>query len=253
MAAQKVSESGMDAAAPITDEVLAASVDEVKGANWAYVSEIVRAGPERAAPILKKLFVTVPDSTTKAAIALALIKMGSDENEYWAFLLTRAKETLASDAPFPPFDTKGTVMPTDVSPRFKAWADAHSLTISDAAELVTFGLPTRLLQLAMTGDPRAVPILRQGLNSNNVLTQLVSAEGLAGLRDRDSIPLIVEACRRSPENAGALAMAGLMAFGDAEAQRSAEPFLSLEQLKALHNGESSPGSEPFRKTKSVEK
>ncbi len=252
-AAQDLSKPSVEATRPITDEKLAEEIAEVKRGNWPSVSEILRAGPDRATPILKELFVSVPDSRTQAEIALTLIKMGCYENKYWMLLLTRAKQALASDAPFPMFEENGGAKPFVVSPKFMAWADAHALSFNDAFQVVTYDLPGRLLQLAMTGDPRAVPVLRQGLGSGNYLTQIASAEGLAGLRDKESIPLIVDACRKSPNNAPVIARFGLLAFGDAEAQRSAEPFLTLEELRALHNGESFPVREPFRKSKSVEK
>jgi hypothetical protein len=66
------------------------------------------------------------------------------------------------------------------------------------------------------------------------MIEAASATGLVILEDRDSIPLIIEACKRAPSGtAGAIAMS-LLEFHDPEAQSAAEPYLPKQLVDALH-------------------
>jgi hypothetical protein len=60
--------------------------------------------------------------------------------------------------------------------------------------------------------------------------------GLVTLKDRDSIPLVVEACKRAPPAAAVAIAFSLLEFHDAEAQSAAEPYLPPDLVKALHEG-----------------
>jgi hypothetical protein len=48
----------------------------------------------------------------------------------------------------------------------------------------------------VSGDPRGIPLLREALKSPYREIVCAGAEGLARAHDKDSIPLIVEACKR---------------------------------------------------------
>jgi hypothetical protein len=48
----------------------------------------------------------------------------------------------------------------------------------------------------VSGDPRGIPLLREALKSPNSDIVLAGVRGLARAGDKDSIPLIVEACKR---------------------------------------------------------
>ena len=90
------------------------------------------------------------------------------------------------------------------SPEFIAWAKAHNVT-TDSAMGTMYQLSINVLFLAETGDPRGIPLLRRALSAPSFLIQAAAAKGLALIQDKDSIPLIIEACKRSPS--GSLAIA----------------------------------------------
>ena len=221
--------------APVRDN-LAIAIDEIKRDNWAYVDILVKeAGPERAIPILQDLFTQSQDVDTKASIASKLVKLGDKDDTYWRFVVDQAREPIEGDIPLAvSFDAEGKHTP-DSSPEFTAWAKAHNLSPEETAQAAFNTVyPLKLGVLANTGDPRAIPLLRRGLLARNFMVEAGSAMGLAILKDRDSIPLIVEACKRAPAWAkGAIAMS-LLQFNDPEAQNAAEPYLPKELVDALH-------------------
>jgi hypothetical protein len=68
--------------------------------------------------------------------------------------------------------------------------------------------------LALTGDPRAIPVLRRGLLSPNYQIEIIAALGLADFVDKGSIPLIIiEACSKAPAEAAAAIAEALVYFG----------------------------------------
>jgi len=212
---------------------IADAIREVKGGNYAYVREITRlAGSEKAIPILEDLFAHAENADTKPWIASELVKLGDKDNTYWQFVAKLATEELEDGPPdFLKFDQdgKGSAGP---SPEFLAWAKAHDL----APQALTYEavMPIKFGMLVATRDPRAIPLLRRGLLAPNHLLEAIAALGLVELKDRDSIPLIVEACKRAPKDAaGAIAMS-LLRFHDAEAQAAAEPYLPEVLVKKLH-------------------
>jgi HEAT repeat protein len=48
----------------------------------------------------------------------------------------------------------------------------------------------------VSGDPRGIPLLREALKSTNINVVSTGADALTRARDKDSIPLIVEACKQ---------------------------------------------------------
>jgi HEAT repeat protein len=222
--------------APEQDE-LTNAIDEVKRYNWAMVDVIVKeAGPERSIPILKDLFAQSQDVDTKAWIACDLVKLGDKDNTYWNFVVEKAEEAIESDVPSPiAFDADANSERGQVSPEFTAWAKAHNLSTEETSKAASNSVfPIRFGLLFKSGDPRAIPLLRRALLARIYMVEAQAAMGLVWLKDRDSIPLIVEACKRAPAGAaGAIAMS-LLEFHDPEAQNAAEPYLPKQMVDALH-------------------
>jgi hypothetical protein len=219
---------------------LADAISEVKQGNFSYVQQIVRiAGAEQAVPILQDLFAhnedaSEKDASTKAWIAGELVRLGARDDIYWNFVVNEARKTLESDAPdFMNLDPQA---PSSAgpSPEFVAWAKAHNVSIESVAHEAVY--PLKLGPLIRSGDARAIPLLRRGLLAPNHQVEAASAMGLVILKDRDSIPLIVEACKRSPAAAAPAIAMSLLQFHDAEAQSAAEPYLTQDMVKALHEG-----------------
>lgn len=235
------------APAPSQDP-LTRAIDEVKTGNWASVSTIVHvAGISTSIPILEELFLSSKDAETKEQIASTLMDLGDSKDVYWDFLLQQANEAIASDAPYPMFaetDGKGRA---DFSPAFAAWAKSHNLTANDAGELVMYRLPGHVMLLGDTHDTRAIPVLQKALKVHGFLIQVSAAEALAMLQDKDSIPLIVDACKNSPpEIASAIALFSLVRFDDPRAQSAAATYLSPDMLKSFEGKKLYLGPIPSR-------
>ena len=85
--------------------------------------------------------------------------------------------------------------------------------------------------VAETRDPRGVRLLRRALSSSHYEIQTIAAAGLARARDKDSVPLIIDACKNaSPDAASSIAQA-LVYFDDPRAQSAADQYLSKEDAK----------------------
>jgi len=217
----------------IQPQSLAAAVAGVNKGNWADIEHVIAiAGPTQGTPILQDLFRNSQDTETKERIASYLYRLGDREDIYWSFILNQATLAVESDAPFPhPYDTKGK-MEDQFSPGFAAWATTHGMS-TDAAVKAEWDRYNKILILAVTNDPRAIPVLRRGLNSPDELIESISAKGLAQLHDTDSIPLIVAACQRAPADAATLIGEALIYYDDPEAQAAAETYLPKAKFGAI--------------------
>jgi hypothetical protein len=211
---------------------LADAINEVNQGNFAYVREVVTiVGAEKAIPILEDLFAHAKDVETKPWIAAELVKLGDKDNSYWNFVAEQAREELENGPPdFLNFDQEGksTAGP---SPEFIAWAKAHHVTVESVAFEAVY--PVKFGLLVTTEDPRAIPLLRRGLLAANHQVEAIAAAGLASLKDKDSIPLIVEACRRAPSDARFAIAMSLLQFHDPQAQSAAEPYLPADLVTKL--------------------
>jgi hypothetical protein len=212
---------------------VADAIAKVKSGDFAgvHVDLIGRAGAVEAIPILKEQFMRVEDPLDKAKIAQVLIKLGDKDDTYWDFLVKLATPALESDAPdFMNFDSQGKSSPGP-SPEFVAWVKAHNLPHASAGEDSVYVLPGKVGLLGLTVDPRAIPLLRRGLSSPNHMIEIMAALGLAELQDKDSIPLIIESCKRAPAEAAAVIAESLVYFDDAEAQRAVDTYIPEDAAK----------------------
>jgi hypothetical protein len=163
----------------------------------ATVNQIVQLRAVQAIPILKEQFAANVEKLPKQVLASALVRLGVSEDVYWDFLVEQAKPALDSDAPFPiAFDDEGKLVPRQLSPEFVAWAKVRNISPESASREQVYGLPVDLTFLAVTGDTRGLALIRRGLTSRNYFIQAVAAKGLAKLRDTESIPAIIAACKR---------------------------------------------------------
>jgi hypothetical protein len=205
---------------------------------------IAQAGAVEAIPILKEQFVISQDPLTKEKLASALVKLGNKDEVYWNFLVEQATPALNSDAPsVSKFDSQGKRVP-GLSSEFATWAEAHNILPSVAAQNARYWVPVKVMLLAETGDPRAVPLLRQGLLSPNYQIQAAAARGLAEAQDKDSIPLIVDACKRAPADEASAIAEPLAYFDDLQAQTAVQTYLTKDELQTLHDARTR-GSTPY--------
>jgi hypothetical protein len=88
--------------------------------------------------------------------------------------------------------------------------------------------------IALSGDVRAIPILRKGLSSSNGLIQLFCVQGLTILQDKDSIKLIIDAARRLPRSEQWTIGGYLLYFNDQAATAAGEEsFVDKAQLEQM--------------------
>ncbi len=229
-------------------EQLAAAIASIKSGrfNNVHVETVARAGAAQGVlPELEQQFRDVTDIAKKDRIANALVKLGDKDDTYWKFLLGEATLAVESDLPDPTHDSQGNVMEQHLSPEIIAWAQAHHVDVSTAAESALIGLPGKVLLLGNTGDPRGLPLLRRALQSHNPMIVVVAAKGLAQLQDKDSIPLIIEACQRAPKGVdGAIAEASLLFFDDPRAQSAVDTYVPKDRAK-LYRDLKAQGLKPF--------
>ena len=193
--------------------------------------QLAESGAPEATPVLKEQFAlnTTP-IFVKQHIAYSLVQMGEKDQTYWKFLFSQAQAAAENDAPFPhSFDSQGRSVPGQLAPQFIEWARVHNLSPSDAASDQIYSVPGALILLAKTGDPRGRELLRRGLLSQNYVIQAMAARGLAKLQDKGSIPLIIQACQKAPQEPAEVIAWALVFFDDPQAQSAAEKFIKNKQ------------------------
>jgi HEAT repeat protein len=175
--------------------------------------------PAETVAILKKDFVNTQDERRKAEIASALIGLGDKENIYWDFLLRQATSLLEGEASAAKNDSHG--KPIEGPSSDEAWAKQDR----EYNEMLTF-----VQTVAETRDPRGVRLLRRALSSPNF--QEIAAAGLVRAGDKDSIPLILDACKNAPPDVAAvIASNALVYFDDPRAQSAVDQYLSKDAAK----------------------
>jgi hypothetical protein len=207
------------------------AITSVKSGNFSPrdVVVIANAGAAvQAIPALEEQFKRATDVDTKVSIASGLVKLRDRDNTYWNFLLEQA--TLAADGDIPdPAYSQAQGKMTVPSPELQAWADAHNVSVNIAWQHASIDIPGKVLQLATTGDPRGVPLLRRALQSHNYLTVAWAAKGLAQIQDKQSIPLIIAAAQKAPAGYNSLIAESLVYFDDTQAQSAVDQLMPKEK------------------------
>ena len=154
--------------------------------------QVAQARQGQLVAILEGRFVHGQDADIKARVAYALMKLGDKNEAYWDFLVQQAKLAIESDAP----STRcfSSTYCTGHS-AYVTWARAHNAPEDSQAEMELNWLLEERVQLVF-GDPRGISFLREALKSPNINVASTAADGLTRAHDKDSIPLIVEACKR---------------------------------------------------------
>ena len=201
-------------------------------ADGSNVEVIANAGAVQAVPALEEQFKRATDVDTKVAIAYGLVRLRDRDDTYWNFLLQQATLAVDSGTPDPAYSQSQGKMAVP-SPELQAWADAHNVSVDAAWHNASIDVPGKVMQLAMTGDPRGIPLLRRALESHNYLIAAFAAKGLAQIQDKQSIPLIVAAAQKAPTGYTSLIAESLLYFDDKQAQSAADQFIPKEKAKVL--------------------
>jgi HEAT repeat protein len=209
------------------------AIARVKSGHFAGVDvDMIRRGKAvEAIPALKEQFARVKEPLDKAQIASVLLKLGDKDETYWDFLVKLS--TQVTDAPdFWSYDSQGELVPGPTA-EFIAWAKASNLSAAEMGEWPQYWLPGPIAALGMSGDPRAVPLLQQSLLSRNHMIEMAAAKGLAEFQDKDSIPLIIEACKKAPAGAADVIAEALVYFDDLDAQRAVDTYIAKDRARML--------------------
>lgn len=210
-----------------------------RGAAGYEIEQLAEAGAVQAIPALEERFARmqlIPSkypsllAIEKAQVASALVRLGDKKQIYWDYLVKQATLAVENEAPNPTsYDSKGK---PEVSKAFIAWVKAHKLGHPGVLDEYELMLPGPVLLLGVTGDPRAVPVLRRGLLSPNYVVEFAAAQGLAQIGDKASVPLIIEACKKAPRPAAIGIARQLIYFNTLEAQKAVDEYVPNEDAKA---------------------
>lgn len=219
-------------AAPSQSDQLATSIARARSGNvdTSDVEIIAEAGAVQAIPSLEEQFGRETDVDTKTKIASGLVRLGDKHNTYWNYLLEQA--TLAVDSDVPDAVFSKTV---DQNSELQAWAQAHNVSANTAAQSAIYDLPGKVLELADTGDPRGIPLLRRALQSRNYMIAAFAAKGLVQIQDKDSILLIIAACQRAPTGFASEIATSLIWFDDPRAQTAVDTYMPKEHAKIFRD------------------
>lgn len=169
----------------------------------------------------------------KARIAQVLLLLGDRKDVYWNYLAELAKSVLDNGAPSPVhYDAQGKHIPGP-SQEFIAWAQAHGQAPGPAAESAVYIWPGLVGGLGMTGDSRALPLLRRALSSPNPMIQIAASKGLAEMHDEASVPLVISRCTNAPPEVASVIAESLVYFDDPEAQKAVDTYVPKELARAL--------------------
>jgi hypothetical protein len=224
------------------------AIAKVNSGNFAavHVDMIATAGAVEAIPILKEQFARVEDPLLKLKIAAALVRLGDKDEAYWNFLVEQTRPALESDAPdFMSYDAQGKAVPGP-SLKFQAWVKAHNLSPSSALfEDSVYVFPGKVALLGWSRDSRAVPLLRQALLSPSHMIEIAGAMGLAEIGDKDSIPYIIEACKRAPADAAAAIAEYLVYFDDNASQSAVDEYVPKDAAKIYRDAKARGKTKPL--------
>ena len=210
-----------------------------------HVDLIARANAVEAIPILKEQFNRVDDQITKAKIAAALLRMGDKDNRYWNFLVEFANPALQSETPdYIGYDQQGKPVPGP-SPEFQAWAKAHNFSGESELEDSVRVASTGVIFLGWSRDLRAIPLLRKALLSPNHMLEIFAAMGLAEIGDKESIPFIIEACKRAPAEPAAAMAETLVYFDDNTAQTAVDLFVPNDRARVAREARAKTKTGPL--------
>jgi HEAT repeat protein len=218
--ARAAAQAGEEQCLPPPDPIEALKRND--GNSLVYVGQAAAKHPAETIAILEQNFVNTQDERLKVGTASALIRLGDKDDVYWDFLLRQAISVLESDASSAVQNGSQGKLTEGPSPE-DAWAKQNR----ESNEMLTF-----VEIVAETRDPRGVRVLQKVLLSSNSDFQLLAAGGLARARDKDSVSLIIDACKNaSPEVASAIASQALVYFDDPRAQSAVDQYLSKDAAK----------------------
>jgi hypothetical protein len=202
---------------------------------------IIRSHAVQAIPALEIQFARSKDPQTKTWIADALVRLGKKNGPYWDFMVDRARKVLQDVPPTPfTYDASGKAVSVKPTKRLIEWAGKHHISADQAWQDAIFWAPGVISDLGYYDDDRAIPVLREALDSENDMVKLAAAQGLAELHDTASIPAVILACENAPKEEASAIAQFLVYFNDPAAQRAVDEYVpkstAQELRKAVAHG-----------------
>ncbi len=149
-------------------------------------------------PAFRELFQKVSDKQHRQHLAVSLMNHGQKDELYFNELARYAREAITTTAPLPfEYDKQGNEIKGQLTPAFKLWCETNGLELKVCLNKVA-DYPVDVMLLIAVEDPRAKPLLRQGLSATIHTTVEMAVKGLAELNDTESIPLIAANIQRFP-------------------------------------------------------
>jgi hypothetical protein len=184
--------------------------------NKAAIIALQAKGGQSALSELRRAFLLEPNEETRGLISSALLKLKDPDPKYFTFLEGRGEAALLNDVPVP--SERGEVNSVPYKERFDKWKKGkEEADVRVAVQAGLSGDPTTFLWIARSQDRRFIPILRRGLRFTNMIVASISAQALAGLGDKDSIPEIIRICESgSTDLAKGFALSSLLFFFDSK-------------------------------------
>jgi hypothetical protein len=162
----------------------------------------------RIMPALEEAFDRRKAKEEKQEIAVTLIRLGNQTAKYFDFLAGYARTAVEDRTPsFMDFDQNGRAIRGQFSAEFENFCQVNGLDPKATAAKQFGDYIQDVHFLARAQDPRAIEILRRGLESPYPNVVGYSVEGLGRLQDTTAVPLIEKACERLKGAQGVVAMA----------------------------------------------
>jgi hypothetical protein len=171
----------------------------------------------------------------KQLIALTMLRLGDRSERYLAFLSGYAKQAIEDRTPlYYGYGPSGDVMRGEMSFVFEKWCRENHRDTKEVMALQFVTYPEHVSFLARAQDSRAVPLLRQGLDSPNPLVVYYSAEGLALLQDNATVSIVVQGCERFPAGTARFMASALAQYFTPEADLALERIVKDPNLRASY-------------------
>jgi hypothetical protein len=77
------------------------------------------------------------------------------------------------------------------------------------------------------------------------MIEIAAANGLAEIQDEDSIPLIIEACKKAPAAVAGLIAESLIYFDDTEAKSAVDTYVPKDRAKILREARAQGKKLPY--------
>ena len=172
---------------------------------------------------LEAAFTSRGAKDEKQWIAVTLVRLGNKDDRYLQFLEGFARTAIEDRSPFfMKFDAGGRPVRGEMDAGFLKWCAANGKDPKSVGGIQYGAYAIDVLYLAEAQDPRARDLLREGLNSPDLMILPWVVQGLGRLQDTASIPVIEKRLQEMPKEARSAPAGELFWYPQAEARRTVQ-------------------------------